>query len=105
MTDVAIIVVIGAGTYLFRLSFIGLLGARPMPAWAAAPLRYVAPAVLAAIVAPAVLLRDGVLDVAPLSNPRFLAAGLAIVVAWRTKSVAAVIVVGMTVVWALKALA
>ena len=53
MTDVAIIVVIGIGTYLFRLSFIGLLGARPMPAWAAAPLRYVAPAVLAAIVAPA----------------------------------------------------
>lgn len=76
-----------------------------MPAWAAAPLRYVAPAVLAAIVAPAVLLRDGALDVAPLSNPRFIAAGLAIVVAWRTKSVATVIVVGMVVVWALQALA
>jgi branched-subunit amino acid transport protein len=105
MTDVAIIVVIGIGTYLFRLSFIGLLGARPMPEWAAAPLRYVAPAVLAAIVAPAVLLRDGALDLAPLSNPRFLAAGLAIVVAWRTKSVAAVIVVGMITVWALQALA
>ena len=41
---------------------------------------------------------------APLSNPRFIAAGLAIVVAWRTKSVAAVIVVGMVVVWALQAL-
>ena len=63
----------------------------------------VAPAVLAALVAPAVLLSDGALDVAPATNPRALAALVAIVVAWKAKNVAAVFVAGMSVVWLLQA--
>jgi branched-subunit amino acid transport protein len=105
MTDLAVIVTIGVGTYLLRLSFVGIIGDRTMPDWAMVPLRYVAPAVLAALVAPAVLLRDGSLDVVPATNPRAIAALLALVVAWKTKNVAAVIVAGMAVVWLLQALA
>lgn len=103
MTAALVIVIIGVGTYLTRLSFIGALGTRSMPEWAVQPLRYVAPAVLAALVVPAIALRDGALDLAPGSNPRLLAALLAAIVAWRTKNVAAVIVVGMATLWILQA--
>ena len=104
MSEFAIIVAIGAGTYLLRLSFIGILGDRTMPDWAMVPLRFVAPAVLAALVAPAVLLREGSVDVSPATNPRALAALIALLIAWKTKNVAAVIVTGMAVIWLLQAL-
>ena len=104
MTDLAVILMVGAGTYLLRLSFIGILGDRTMPDWAMVPLRFVAPAVLAALVAPAVLLRNGSVDLSPATNPRALAALVALLIAWKTKNVAAVIVAGMAVVWLLQAL-
>ena len=104
MSDWGIVIAIGVGTYLLRFSFIGLLGTRPMPLWAQRPLKYVAPAVLAALVLPAVLLVEGQASVSPLDNPRFVAAVLAGVVAWRLKNVAAVIVVGMSLLWVLQAL-
>lgn len=104
MSDWLVVVVIGLGTYAMRLSFIGLLGTRPMPLWAQRPLRFVAPAVLAALVVPAVTLSDGVVDVTPLGNPRFVAAAVAALVAWRLKNVAGVIVVGMGLLWVLQGL-
>lgn len=51
----AVVVVLGLGTYLIRLSFLGLLGNRPLPIWLVRALRYTAVAVLPALVAPAVL--------------------------------------------------
>ena len=105
MSEWLIVLVIGAGTYLLRLSFIGVLGTRPMPLWAQRPLKYVAPAVLAALVLPAVLLVEGDADVTPLGNPRFLAAAVAAIVAWRLRNVAAVIIVGMVLLWILQGLA
>ncbi len=104
MSDWLVVVVIGLGTYGLRLSFIGVLGTRPMPLWAQRPLRFVAPAVLAALVVPAVTLQSGVIDVTPLGNPRFLAAVAAALVAWRLKNVAGVILVGMGLLWILQAL-
>ena len=105
MNDWLIVFLIGAGTYILRLSFIGVLGTRPVPMWAERPLRFVAPAVLAALVVPAVALSDGAVDVTPLGNPRFIAAVAAALVAWRLKSVAGVIVVGMVLLWILQGLA
>ena len=104
MTNVGIIFVIGIGTYLLRLSFIGIVGDRVMPEWALVPLRFVAPAVLAALIAPAVLLNGGALDVSPSSNPRAIAALVALLLAWKTKNVPAVIAAGLITVWALQAL-
>lgn len=103
MSNWLVVIIIGVGTYLTRLSFIGALGARAMPVWAQRPLKFVAPSVLAALVVPAVLLRDGNVDVTLAGNPRFLAALVAGIVAWRLKSVAAVIVVGMGLLWILEA--
>ena len=104
MSNVAVIFVIGAGTYLLRLSFIGIVGDRIMPNWALVPLRFVAPAVLAALIAPAVLLKDGALDLSPASNPRAIAALVALLLAWKTRSVPLVIAAGLLTVWALQAL-
>lgn len=104
MREWLVVIIIGGGSYALRLSFIGVLGTRPMPSWAERPLRYVAPAVLAALVVPAVSLSDGTLDLSPLGNPRFVAAIVAAVIAWRLKSVAGVIVVGMAVLWILQGL-
>lgn len=104
MTNLLIVVSVGIGSYLLRVSFVAIVGDRTMPDWALVPLRYVAPAVLAAIIAPAVLMPDGIFDVGPASNPRAIAALVAIAVAWKTKNVIAVIVAGMSVIWLLQAL-
>jgi branched-subunit amino acid transport protein len=103
MSDWLVVVVIGVGTYALRLSFIGILGTRPLPIWAQRPLRFVAPAVLAALVLPAVALAEGSVDVTPVGNPRFLAALTAALVAWRLKNMAGVITVGMGLLWILQA--
>ena len=105
MSYLGIIFAIGIGTYLLRLSFIGIVGDRVMPEWALVPLRFVvAPAVLAALIAPAVLLNDGALDLSPASNPRAIAALVALLLAWKTRSVAVVIAAGLATVWALQAM-
>lgn len=99
------VAIIGVGTYLTRLSFVGALGQRRLPSWAERPLKYVTPAVLAALVVPAVLLRDGAVDMTPGGNPRFLAAVIAGGVVLRFKSVSWAIVVGMSSLWLLQWLA
>ncbi len=102
-TYLLIVVAIGAGTYMTRLSFVAIFGRIGVPQWLEAPLRYVAPAVLAAIVAPAVLSPEGFVDVT-MDNPRFLAGAVALAVALRTKSVTWTIVYGMAALWTVQAL-
>ena len=81
------VIIIGVGTYLTRLSFIGAFGERQMPEWLERPLRYVAPAVLGAIVLPAVVQPDGAFQLLPSINPRALAAVVAAGVAYRWRNV------------------
>ena len=95
------IIIIGVGTYLTRLSFVAAVGDRQLPDWVQVPLRYVAPAILAAIVAPAVMLLDDSIALTPGPNPRFLAAVIAGVVAWRFRSIVAVMAAGMGSLWLL----
>ncbi len=86
----------GLLTYLTRLSFIFLLGKFHVPAWVPRALRFVPPAVLSAIILPELLLLNGEIAVS-LSNTRLLAGGVAILVAWRTRSILWTIVSGMGV--------
>ena len=101
-TDLLVVVVIGAGTYLTRLSFVAAFARSGVPIWMQAPLRYVAPAVLAAIVAPAVIAPAGAIDLST-ANPRFLAGAIALLVAIRTRSVTWTIITGMAALWLLQA--
>jgi len=93
------IVLIGVATYGFRLSFIHLFGRiDEVPPRIKRPLRYVPPAVLAALVLPD-LVTLGPSVTATLLDERLIAGAVAGVVAWRTENVFATIAVGMGVLW------
>jgi branched-subunit amino acid transport protein len=88
----------GIATYLTRLSFIALAHRGTAPAWIIRPLRLVPAAVLSALVLPAVLAPQGMVQLWPLS-PRALAGMVAVLVAWKTRSILLTLVVGMSVLW------
>ncbi|NUT78722.1 AzlD domain-containing protein [Pseudomonas sp. C1C7] len=92
---------IGAGTFAIRLSFIQFYGSLRIPPLLSRALLYVPASVLAALVLPAVVYPDrhGTFD---WSNPQIPAAILAALVAWRTRSTLLTLLVGMGTLWALK---
>jgi branched-subunit amino acid transport protein len=97
MRALVLFAVAGLGTYLLRASLVVLLGRVTVPAGLERSFRYIAPAVLAAIVAPAIFLDDGgapqLLDVRALA---FVAAALA---AWRWRTIPATLAAGLGVYW------
>ena len=96
-----LIVLVGASNYLVRLSFIALLANARIPPLASRALRFVAVAMLAALVVPMVLGPSGVMGAA--SNPRVPAALAAGVVAWFTRSTGWTLAAGMGALWTLQA--
>jgi branched-subunit amino acid transport protein len=84
----------GMLTFGMRMSFIYLFGRFEIPAMMKRALRFVPPAVLSAIVAPALFMPDNTLDLS-LSNYHLMAGTVAILVAWRTKSTLLTIIAGM----------
>ena len=97
MTGSVWLIVLGGalGTYLCRVAFIALGDrADAVPAGVQRALKYIPPAALAALAAPAILRPGGVID--PL-GPTTLAGLVAGVVAFRTKSVPITIAVGIAV--------
>lgn len=85
----AVILALGAGTFLLRFSFLGLLGDRPLPPWLLRLLRYTPVAVFPAIIAPLVVFpaaTGGQLD-----PPRLAAAAVALALAVTLRSVLAAI--------------
>jgi branched-subunit amino acid transport protein len=97
-----VFVVGGIGTYLMRLSFFALGTRVTLPAWSRRALKYVAPAVFAAIVLPPVLGDSGLSGVTTSVNPRLVATVVAAVVGYRTRNIASVLVVGMVSLWLLQ---
>lgn len=89
-----IIVLGGLLTFGMRLSFIYLFGRLHVPDTVRRSLRFVPPAVLSALVLPALLMPSGQLDLG-LENHRWLAGLIAILVAWRTRSILLTILAGM----------
>ncbi len=88
-------------TFLLRFSFLGTLKPDAIPPRVRELLRFVPPAVLAAIVVPALAIRDGSVQLAA-SNPRPAAALVALIVAWLTRSVIWTIAAGMAALWLLQ---
>ena len=87
----------GLGTYALRASFlVSVDGSGDLPTRVETALGMVPPAVLAALVVPAVFAPDGTVAVA--DNPRLLAGAVAAATAWYTESVLATILVGLAVV-------
>ncbi len=94
-----VILVAGVGTFTLRLSFLGALTkATEIPEIVKRALRLVPAAVLAAFVTPALARAEGQID---LFSDRLLAALVAALVAWRTKSMLATLAAGMSTLWLL----
>lgn len=90
------ILAIAAGTYALRFSLLSLVDrVDAIPPRAERALEFVPAAVLAALVAPTLLVVDG--SPALVGNERLLAGAVAAVVAWRTENVLATVIVGVAV--------
>lgn len=94
------IVIIGIITFLLRLSFIQLHDRVRIPTRLQQALRYVPAAVLAALVVPALIRPDGVIDLS-WGNERLIAGVLAAAVAWWSGNVLLTMAVGMGTLWLL----
>jgi branched-subunit amino acid transport protein len=95
------IALVGAITFLLRASFIVFADPHRFPHLFRQALAFVPPAVLAAIVAPGLLMVGGALDLS-WRNPRLIAGVAAIAVAARTRSTLATVAAGMGVLWLLQ---
>jgi len=109
MTDAVklwtIILAVGAANYLVRLSFIALLAEKTMPSVLTRALRYVAVAMLTALVVPMVLATSATPDVLTSSpNAKVIAAIIALVVAFLTRSTGWTVDPGMGALWMLQIL-
>lgn len=92
----------GLITFALRVSFIALSDRFKLPTLVQRALRFVPVAVLPAIVVPAIVFRDGGLELT-LSNEKLLAGLVASVVAWYTKSIIWTLLAGMIALWTLQA--
>jgi branched chain amino acid efflux pump len=96
-----IILGVAAVTFLLRASFLLFADPHKFPHAFRQALTFVPPAVLAAIVAPGLLMPQGSFD-PTLANPRWIAGLVAIAVAARTRHPLASIAVGLPVLWLLQ---
>ena len=94
-----VIVVVGLFNYLSRLSFIALFARFEMPPLVARALRFVPAAMLMAIVVPAVVFGSPGALALSYTNPKVVAALVAALVAWRTRSAVATMTLGMATLW------
>lgn len=101
MTTWLIILGVSVTTFMLRASFLVFADPHKFPHVFRQALTFVPPAVLAAIVAPGLLLRDGLLD-ASLSNERLFAGLAAIVATIFIRNAMAAIAAGMCTLWLLQ---
>jgi len=102
----AVIVSVGAANFLVRLSFIALLANKTMPPLLTRALRYVAVAMITALVLPMVLTTTAAPSVMAFwPNAKLIAALIALTVAFFTRSTGWTLVAGMAALWLLQYLA
>ena len=94
------VVILGgmAATYATRASFVLFVPPERMPAWFRRGLRFVAPAVLAGLVATELVGTGETLNL-PLGSHRLIAGAFAAIVAWRSRNTWLTILAGMGALW------
>ncbi len=100
MSDFGIVAIVASGSLLMRLSLVVLLANATIPERMQQALRLVAPAVLAGLVAQTLFIDGG--EIRSFST-WYIAALVAALVAWRTRSIGLTLLVGMASVWLLEA--
>ena len=101
MTTWLAILGVGIVTFLTRASFILFGNPQKFPHGFRVALAFVAPAVLAAIVAPGLFMPEATLDFS-FDNLRWIAGLCALATAARTRNAVATIAVGMATLWLLQ---
>jgi branched-subunit amino acid transport protein len=81
-------------TFSVRYPVMAIVGYMKLPPAILRALKYVPTAVLTAIIIPAVLIHDGMLNLA-FDNAQLIASIVAVLIAWRTKSLLWTIIGGM----------
>jgi branched-subunit amino acid transport protein len=98
------VALMGAGTYAIRLSMLVFVNHERLPTAVRDALQYVMPAVLLAIILPAVLyVGDDSSFELSIRNERLIAALIAGTVAWLAKNVWLTVGIGMGALWLLQA--
>jgi branched-subunit amino acid transport protein len=103
MNEFVLIAGMALATMATRIPVLMLLSRRQMPQAIFRALRYVPPAVLSAIIFPAVLRPGGDWHFG-LDNAALIGSLVAATVAWRSRNLLLTIVVGMAVLWIWRAL-
>lgn len=85
-------------TFGVRYPVLALVSRLELPQPLVDALRFIPPAVLAAIVAPAVFMPNGELDLS-MANAHLVAGAVAALAAWRTRNLLLTIGLGMGVFW------
>ena len=98
MTEVIMLTGMALVTFGVRYPVLALLSRFELPEPFQRALRYVPPAVLTAIILPAVLLPEGKLAI-QYSNAPLAASLVSVLVAWRTKNLLLTILIGMLALW------
>ena len=96
MNDFLAVVVVGIGTYISRAVFIVALANKPIPDPVLVALRFVAPAVTAALIVALLTDADGSVAIGPAELAGFAAGGA---VAYRTRDHIWTLVAGMAAYW------
>ncbi|MBU6360632.1 MAG: AzlD domain-containing protein [Chloroflexi bacterium] len=98
------VLMIGMGLITFALRFgpLTLFSKIDLPRLAHQSFRLVIPAVFAALVMPVLVLINGTPILNPLTNPKLIAAVVAVIVAWRTNHMLLTLGAGMLVIWGLR---
>ncbi len=96
MINLLAVVLTGIGTYATRAAFIVGLGERSLPRPAEKALEYVGPAVLSALVVTLMIDETGGLAI---GVPEVAALAVGSLVAWRVRSLLAVVLAGMAAFW------
>src|SRR3972149_716022 len=103
MNEFFLIAGMAAATMATRIPLLVLLSRRKLPESISRALKHVAPAVLAAIILPIVLLPDGKLSV-QINNAPLAASLVAGLVSWRTRNLLLTILLGMAALLVMRAL-
>lgn len=104
MNEVILIAGMALVTFIVRYPVMVLVSRITLPQPVFRALRYVPPAVLAAIIVPPVLLNSNNRIDLSLQNSYLIAALVTVVVAWRSKNLLLTIVLGMATLWLWRAL-
>ncbi|MCL5276095.1 MAG: AzlD domain-containing protein [Chloroflexi bacterium] len=95
MNELLLVIGMALVTFGVRYPVLVLVGKAPLPPAVVRALKFVPPAVLTAIIAPAVLFPRNAQIEFGLSNEYLVAAVISALVAWRTRNVLLTILIGM----------